>query len=364
VFHKRILVNTVQLCKTASVGPNASVAKRWRVKWLIAGVSCLALIYLVLSIPDRMPNRWVGAGKEPFAWNRDAFWSALEIEFARGRSRSCESVTTTIEAGLADSDRILTSVGRGRAEPGSAAWDALESHLFELAPLVASCPKYVPRFSRVVSQTRSMAKRASQDWNLDSVEARQRLYRLLTGGRMALEEVLLQSPNQYFSNVLPGDDEPSATPVTEILGVKVHSGDILVSRGGAPTSALIARGNDYPGTFSHVALVHVDETTGKASVIESHIERGVAVASLEDYLRDVKLRIMVLRLRQDLPALQKDLMLPHQAATLCLNEASKGHIAYDFEMDYHDHRAQFCSEVASSMIRNCGSSPNGANRKH
>jgi hypothetical protein len=336
------------------VGSNASVTKRGLRKWIVAGTACLALIYLALSIPERTPNQWVGAGKEPFAWNRNAFWPALENEFARGRSNSCESIGKTIEIGLADSDRILVSADRGADEPGSAAWEELESHIFELAPLVAVCPKYVSQFSRIVSQTRSMAKRASQNWNLDTVEARQRLYRLLTGARMALEEVLLQTPSQYFFNVLPGDNEPSATPGTQILGVEVHSGDILVSRGGAPTSALIARGNDYPGTFSHVALVHVDEKTGKASVIESHIERGVAVASLEDYLRDVKLRIMVLRLRQDLPALQKDLMLPHKAATLCLNEARTGHIAYDFEMDYHDHRAQFCSEVASAAYERVG----------
>ena len=66
----------------------------------------------------------------------------------------------------------------------------------------------------------------------------------------------------------------SATPSAEILGVIVHSGDILISRGGAPTSALIARGNDYPGNFSHVALVHIDEKTNSISIIESHIERG------------------------------------------------------------------------------------------
>src|ERR1043166_4780287 len=30
---------------------------------------------------------------------------------------------------------------------------------------------------------------------------------------------------------------------------------MLVSRGGAPTSALIARGSDYAGSFSHLACV-------------------------------------------------------------------------------------------------------------
>src|SRR5439155_7958349 len=118
---------------------------------------------------------------------------------------------------------------------------------------------------------------------------------------------------------LLADDEPSATPAIDVLGLTLHSGDILVSRGGAPTSALIARGNDYPGNFSHVALLHVGEKS--ASVIESHIERGVAVASLDEYLRDKKLRIMVLRLRTDLPAMRADPKLPHKAAIAAIEGA-------------------------------------------
>jgi hypothetical protein len=128
----------------------------------------------------------------------------------------------------------------------------------------------------------------------------------------------------------------------------LHSGDILVSRGGAPTSALIARGNDHPGVFSHVALLHVDEKTGQATVIESHIECGVAAGSFENYLRDKKLRIMVLRLRADLPAMRTDPQLPHNAATLALREFERRHIPYDFAMDYHNPDKQFCSEVVSS----------------
>ena len=91
---------------------------------------------------------------------------------------------------------------------------------------------------------------------------------------MALEEVVLFQipPQDELPPVMLCTEEPSQTPETSLLGVKIHSGETTVSRGGAPTSALIARGNDYPGSFSHVALVHVDERTGRPSVIESHIE--------------------------------------------------------------------------------------------
>jgi hypothetical protein len=165
----------------------------------------------------------------------------------------------------------------------------------------------------------------------------------------------LQLPDEAaFPALVRGDDEPAATPAAALFGVTVHSGDILVSRGGAPTSALIARGNDYPGAFSHVALLHVDPATQRAVTIESHIERGVVVAPLEDYVRDRKLRVLVLRPRADLPALAADPMLPHRAASHAVAEAARRHIPYDFAMDTRDHTAQFCSEVAAAAYEAVG----------
>src|SRR6266576_2596029 len=115
-------------------------------------------------------------------------------------------------------------------------------------------------------------------WIRSSAGARARLYRSLYGFRGAVEEAMLQHPDSGFS-LLEGRGEPSATPAASVHGVEIRSGDILVSRGGYPTSALIARGNDYPGNFSHVGLVHVDSISHAASVIEAHIERGVAVST-------------------------------------------------------------------------------------
>ena len=89
-------------------------------------------------------------------------------------------------------------------------------------------------------------------------------------------------------------------------------------------------------------------------MIESHIECGVVVGPLEKYLTDTKLRIMVLRLRADLPQLVADPQLPHKAATHAMHEATSRHIPYDFAMDYTDPSKQFCSEVASASYKPLG----------
>jgi hypothetical protein len=281
-------------------------------------------------------------------------WSELERQFNEARSLGCETLSNRIDLAINELHGLLEQITGKSLLPDNPLFVSFETAFFKLAPMLGACSQRLPDCLALANRARSEVKKQSEHWDLNSLSERQRIYRLLFGTRMALEEVMLQAPSTVaLSEASIGDEEPSATPAATILGVTVHSGDILVSRGGAPTSALIARGNDYPGNFSHVALVHVDEQH-KASVVESHIERGVAVASFDEYLHERKLRIMVLRLRADLPEMRADPMLPHKAALASLAESRRRHIPYDFAMDCRDHRAQFCSEVISAAYENVG----------
>jgi hypothetical protein len=306
---------------------------------------------LAIPAPESSPPR-APKGARAFAWNRDSLWQSLEGRFTAAREAGCAGTDTTAAR---ESGRIaawLDSLGARPIGPADPLLDSLEADYFALGPLVAACAERVRSYVAAQGQIRARIKDQSRTWSMDDDAARDRLYRALYGTRAAVEEVLLNHPEQAPA-LLAGRDEPSATPSAVVHGVRVHSGDMLVSRGGAPTSALIARGSDYPGNFSHVALVHVD-SVARVSVIEAHIEVGVAVATAERYLKDRKLRIMVLRPRADLPATLADPMLPHRAATMALERVRSGHIAYDFGMDYTDPSSLFCSEVPSSVYRELG----------
>jgi hypothetical protein len=307
-----------------------------------------------LSVPGRDPDpdRAPVSGRT-FIWDQDSLWLALESRYAAARDLDCELMSDSIETRmhtLAERSTGLASTMLGYDHPVFA---SLEAEFFGLAPAVAACPNHTARYIDTYQIIREEVKNQSVGWDMSDTGVRRRLYRSLYGGRAALEEVMLQHPDEV-ETLVEGREEPSVTPSAEIQGFRIHSGDILVSRGGYPTSALISRGSDYPGNFSHIALAHVDEETSEISVVEAHIEIGVAVASAEQYLQDKKLRIMVLRPRADLPALVDDPMLPHRAATIALERARAGHIAYDFEMDYRDPSKLFCSEVASAAYREVG----------
>ena len=80
----------------------------------------------------------------------------------------------------------------------------------------------------------------------------------------------------------------------------------------------------------------------------------MTIASLDEYLADKKLRIMVLRPDHTLQSMREDPMLPHRAATAALNDARNRHIPYDFAMHYEDPGKMFCSEVASAAYGDLG----------
>ncbi|MGK5086108.1 YiiX/YebB-like N1pC/P60 family cysteine hydrolase [Bdellovibrionota bacterium FG-2] len=125
--------------------------------------------------------------------------------------------------------------------------------------------------------------------------------------------------NSYY---LPFDIETS-----------VRSGDVLLSRGAAFTSAAIARIGDVDSQFSHAALVYIDPKTHEKYTIEAHIEIGVVVAPFRKYLKDGKVRSALFRFG--------DPELAHEAARIMYNKAKAAmdrgkNIPYDFSLEVKD----------------------------
>ena len=141
---------------------------------------------------------------------------------------------------------------------------------------------------------------------------------------------------------------PSYLPFTTLLNPSIESapgfrsGDVLLSRGNAAASALIARMANEDTQFSHMALVYVDPKNGQAWTIEAHIEFGSIVTPLDEWLADGKSRTMIFR--------YKDEGVAHRAAAWMFSRVAPSYrsgksIEYDFPFDMKDHAKLFCSEV-------------------
>lgn len=334
----------------AGPSPRGARARR-RVTWAIA---LLLVTLALLLVPDPRPDAPIPASGVAFTWNQDSRWEALEARSAALRALPPDEAAPTVETALSELTLALDELATLAADapaplrpPHLELLARVEESFFEAAAVLSAHPARAPELVAAHSLLRQHMKRLSLVHRPTDDGARRLLYRALYGSRAALEEVLLQMPADEMPVLGLGVDEPSATPGATLRGVRVHSGDILVSRGGAPTSALIARGNDYPGNFSHVALLSISED-GTIETVESHIERGVVVADIDHYIHDRKLRVMLLRPRASDPALVAEPLLPARAAARARDAALARHIPYDFAGDRVDHSEQFCSEVVSS----------------
>ena len=310
-------------------------------------------LYLLLLIPESNFSELQFANKRPFLWNMDERWKSLEISFATLKNLPQHEKDSLCKVQMLILEEQVNQL----------MYDSLVNHddprlthildsFFETAPVVAAT-RQTDKYVAIYNQFRKFIKEQSRNWDPNHPTYRTNLYTLMYGMRAAVEEVLLQADTINFNPIQSIKEEPSATPSTLLQGIRVHSGDLLVSRGGAEVSAFISRGNDYPGNFSHVALLHVDDK-GEARFIEAHIEKGVAIATADEYLKDKKLRFMVLRPRADLTQLKQNPLLPHYAAQFALQESENRHIPYDFKMDFYDSTAMFCSEVGSFAYKKYG----------
>ena len=324
-------------------------------KRILYFIATLAVLYFLLLIPDsKDKNVAIETGKKPFAWNRDAQWKEMEELFRQAKEMDTAKLDSVINIYKTIAENVLGTLQSKSTPAYDSAWTTIENNFFMLSSLIAVRQSQIPWITDYYTRLRNLIKLQSQYWDMNETASRNTVYTLLYGLRAAVEEVLLQTDNLKFPAAMLVNKEQSSTPAASIFGIEVHSGDLLVSRGGAEVSALISRGNDYPGNFSHIALIYVDEKTKEPFLIEAHIEKGVAIASVAQYENDKKLRFMVMRPRADLPVMIADSMLPQKAAKHMFEEVGKRYFPYDFKMNFNDTTEMFCSEVASYAYRTNG----------
>jgi hypothetical protein len=295
------------------------------------------------------------AKSKPFAWDRDALFAELEREFSRARSEPPRSVLERYDREEADAEVLLSQLNVQGPTPQPATLSAIEKTQFSLAALAAARPELLPRFRAVSLRIRRRVQTSAVSWTYPPGDTRQILFRLIVGGRMALEEALIQqSASKSFAGLEVVEDVPSECPCTSAGGIRLCAGDILLSRGDAPTSALIARASSFPCVFSHAALVYIPKSGAPPLVLESVIEGGSRITAFASFLNQHRHRLALLRIRPESQEYRKNPLLAMEAAEALHARFVKKNIPYDFTMLLDDDSALFCSEAVALAYRDEG----------
>lgn len=154
------------------------------------------------------------------------------------------------------------------------------------------------------------------------------------------------SASNSYTTLKGGFPELLTNPDYNFSGVDdLESGDVILSRGNAFTSAAIARIGSVDTQFSHLTFVYEDKECSVASgkkclfTTEAHIEIGSVVAPIQTHIDQGNSRTVVFRM--------KDADLAHEAAKYMYEKvkSSDKNIQYDFAMNYKSPDRLFCSEV-------------------
>lgn len=150
--------------------------------------------------------------------------------------------------------------------------------------------------------------------------------------------------------------------------VTLKSGDLIISRGNAYSSAAIARIVEIDSQFSHLAMIYFPSGSQKevtiqealkskdVLVLEAHIEIGSTVRSFADYAKDGNARNLLFRFSDAAMAhqaakkshdyLQDFRKKAHQADRRRLPESDVNYsVPYDFKMILSQANEVFCTEV-------------------
>lgn len=139
--------------------------------------------------------------------------------------------------------------------------------------------------------------------------------------------------------------EPYMLTNPKFGGLKLRSGDVVMTRGTAFTSAAIARLGNNDASFSHLAMIYVDPKTGQPQPMEALIETGSYIGNIREWLNDGKVRAMVFRHRDATVAARAAQMIRDEISTY---QARHGeNIPYDSNLDVKDSSKLFCSELIS-----------------
>jgi hypothetical protein len=113
-------------------------------------------------------------------------WQALEARFRDARSAGCPATAAEIRQRLQEGHQQLAALAGGQFDVSDPLFDAVESNLFNLGPLMAACPEHIAEYARLITSVRDAVKLQSWRWDVHDRKVRDRLYRLLYGGRTLL----------------------------------------------------------------------------------------------------------------------------------------------------------------------------------
>ena len=274
-------------------------------------------------------------------------------KFVQARDFSPREAESAYWRLLGEGEWFLTEIRSAEKTPPLDFFGRLEEIAIEMAAAASAREEHFAGASRFLGEVRLALKESSRRWPRDDGKLASALYSCLYGVRTALEEALLQLNRKRNNPLALIREVPSAAPHARVKGVKVHSGDILLTRGDNAVASLVARGSSRPGIYSGASIVHLEAGSGAATVIGAEMGGGVWKKNFGDFLAEKNYDALLLRVAPDHSALEKNPLAAARAADYALSVVEKNPL-YDTRLDWRDDSRLYGEELLLAAFKREG----------
>lgn len=303
------------------------------------------IIYALLAIPDNRGS--LNIPKENSLIISSRWWGKFAQNLVKFRitNEPTQLYYYNKHKGLLDNH--LNELLLQLAEPDDPILDSINYHINKLSALASLVPNKIDEFEHDVSQWRKLLKYQSRFWDTSDEITNKRFFQLITESRLAFESAIIQSNTESTS--MSTVNVSRSNELDFIDDLQYESGDLIAFNLAPINDPYVSYIKELPNVYKHLGIVYINE--GTTSVIYIDHKYGVKIVHLENFMTSQTTSGVILRLRDDIPALSQKPNLPSLAASTAYKIANNGNYKYDYNFDLGTENLVYDWELINSIYK-------------
>lgn len=317
-----------------------------RLRVILSRSAVAIILYLMLSIPESKRQNIISPSAIVQSTMIEDWWPQFERDLQMLKHIPKDTLHSIVVLKLAEAQAEMASIDPFALDPEDPGLAQVQNNMQDLSPMVATVPELLGEYKTLVVEWKTIIKEQSRFWDLQVPENKARLYSFLHGTSLAYAQASMESATAQ--SVLLYHQQKKSIGEFSLDGINLKSGDLVIWNK-ANSKPIYGVSKDLAGSYDGISIVHTNDHKQMEVIFLDHL-KGIQKQPLTDFSDRLATNLMVLRLRDDHPAVIKNPNLPHLAASYAA-ELSEQHVSYDYSLDKEETEALYATELISMIYQ-------------
>ncbi len=310
-------------------------------------LSIVIILFALLSIPDN--NNAIHLSEKENLTINSKWWGKFAQNLVKFRITPSQNQDYQYKKHRALLVQKLDILLLDLADPNDQILDSISFHINKMSALASLVPGTIKEFEQDVASWRKLLKYQSRYWDTSSDYANARRSKFIVESRLAFESALIQSNTS--SSKFSTSKKSTSSHSKKVNGIAFESGDIIAYNLKTDKDPYTPYIKELPNLHKHLGSVYINDTV--ASVIYIDLAKGLTIIGLDAFM-SLAPNGIALRLRDDLPDILRNPLLPSMAANNIRKMALSNAYKYDYSFNSDNHDYLYDWEIIDLALRNQG----------